>query len=326
MTAPPPVVFCFAGQGSQYYRMGAEFLESQPVFRHWMETGDALVRRHLGFSVLEEVYGADARPGRPFDRLEASHPAIFLVQYALAKLLIARGVRPDMLFGVSLGEFTAQTVAGMVPFETALMAVADQPALFVGHCPPGGMIAVLGAPSWHGRSAILSRHSDVAGINSDGHFVLAALAADLDPVEEELRRLDLPFQRLPVPFAFHSRFIAAAETPWRTAFAGQRRESPFWPVWSACLGGPTGPADSDLGWRIVRQTMNVRTAVDGIEERCTPLYVDLSPSGTLAALLRQQLGAQATARLLPVLSPFGGDGDRLARVLATLAASPPQPG
>jgi len=321
--SPLPVVFCFAGQGSQYYRMGAELLRSQPVFRQWMETGDTLLRPRLGFSVLEEIHGAQANPARPFDRLEASHPAIFLVQYALAKTLTAEGVRPDMLFGISLGEFTAQVVAGMVPFEAALTAVADQPALFTRHCPPGGMIGVLGSPSWHSRSAILARHSELAGINADNHFVLSALAEDLDAVEEELRRLDLPFQRLPVPFAFHSRHIAAAEQPWREAFTVQRRESPFWPVWSACLEGQTGPADPDLGWRIVRQTMNVQATIRRIEERGPALYVDLSPSGTLAALLRQQLGPQATPRLLSVMSPFGGDNDRLARTLAALRGPAP---
>lgn len=317
-TAPPPVVFCFAGQGSQYYRMGASLLEDQPVFRQWMEAGDALVRHHHGFSLLDEIYGAAADPGRPFDRLAASHPALFLVQYALAKVLIAHGVRPTLLFGVSLGESVAHAVAGMLSFDTALAAVADHPALFTRHCPPGGMVAVLGPPSVHARSAVLARCTELAGINSDRHFVLAALAADLDPVEAELRRLDLPFQRLPVPFAFHSRFVAAAEQPWRARFAGLRRETPFWPVWSACLGGPTGPADPDLGWRIVRQTMNVQATVRALEQNGPALYVDLSPSGTLAALLRQQLGAAAAPRLLSVLSPFGGDADRLGRVLSAL--------
>ena len=92
-------------------------------------------------------------------------------------------------------------------------------------------------------------------------------------------------------------------------------------MWSACLEGQTGPADPDLGWRIVRQTMNVQATIRKIEERGPALYVDLSPSGTLAALLRQQLGPQATPRLLSVMSPFGGDSDRLARTLAALRAS-----
>lgn len=313
-----PVIFCFAGQGSQYYRMGAALMDSQPLFRQWMEAGDAQVRQSLGFSLLERLYGPDAQPSRPFDQLEASHPAIFLVQYALAKVMVGQGIRPDLLLGVSLGEFVAQCVAGMLPFATALDCVSRQPALFAATCPPGGMVAVLAPPRLFDDSPILAERAERVGVNSDGHFVLAALHADLDAVEAELRRLDVPFQRLPVPFAFHSRFVAPAEQSWRDAFADIRRDSPFWPVWSACAMGPVGPADNELGWRVVRQPMNVQATVARLEAQGGAVYVDLSPSGTLAALLRQALPAGSPSRLLSVLSPFGADLDRLEKTLAAL--------
>lgn len=312
-----PVVFCFAGQGSQYFGMAADLMAEDAVFRHWMEAGDAIVAQRHGFSVLAEIYGNGARPGAAFDRMEASHPAIFLVQYALAKVFQQDRLRPDMLLGVSLGEFTAQTVAGMMSFEAALCAVADQPALFRRTCRAGGMVAVLGSPDLH-SIPLLAACSEVAGINSDTHFVLSALADDLPAIEAELKTCDVPFLRLPVPFAFHSRFVDAAETAWRDAFAQQRRETPFWPVWSCCTGGPIGPATPDLPWRIVRQGMNVRQTLHTLERRGGAVYVDLSPSGTLAALFRQCLDGKSPSRVLPVLSAFGGNMDRLRKTMETL--------
>ncbi len=293
-------------------------MESEPLFRQWMETGDDLVRQSMGFSLLERLYGPQALPGQPFDQLEASHPAIFLVQYAMAKVMIGHGIRPDLLLGVSLGEFTAQAVAGMMPFATALGAVCQQPALFFRTCPAGGMIAVLASPDLWTASPTLSAKSELAGINSDSHFVLAALHADLGEIEDELRRLAVPFQRLPVPFAFHSRFVAPAEQAWRESFGGMARDTPFWPVWSACDIGPIGPADADQGWRIVRQGMKVQETIAKLEAKGGAVYVDLSPSGTLAALLRQGLPPGSTSRLLSVLSPFGGDRERLNKTLTTL--------
>lgn len=329
MSLPPhPVVFCFAGQGSQYFRMGADLMESEPLFRQWMQAGDDRIRRSMGFSLLDRLYGPQAVPGQPFDQLEASHPAIFLVQYALAKVMAGHGIRPDLLLGVSLGEFTAQAVAGMVSFATALDAVCQQPALFFRTCPPGGMIAVLASPELHAASPTLAAKSELAGINSDTHFVLAALHPDLPEIEDELRRHDVPFQRLPVPFAFHSRFVAPAEQTWRETFGGLRRDTPFWPVWSACDCGPIGPADAELGWRIVRQGMKVQETIAKLESQGGAVYVDLSPSGTLAALLRQGLPPGSTSRLLSVLSPFGGDRERLRKTLSVLrplapTATPP---
>lgn len=313
-----PVIFCFAGQGSQYFGMAADLLAEDAVFRHWMQAGDAIVARRHGFSVLDEIHGGGRQAGLPFDRIEVSHPAIFLVQYALAKALQQRGVRPDMLLGVSLGEFVAQSVAGMMSFETALTAVADQPALFVRHCPPGGMVAVLAPPALHGDVPALAHRSELAGITSRHHFILSALAGDLAAVEAELRAREVAFQRLPVPFAFHSRFVDSAEAACRDAFAGLRRETPFWPVWSCCTGGPIGPATPDLSWRIVRQPMRVRHSLETLEARGGAIYVDLSPSGTLAAVFRQGLAQNSPSRLLSVLSPFGGDMARLDKTMAAL--------
>lgn len=288
------------------------------VFSHWMRQGDAFVAQRHGFSVLREIYGEDRRIGMAFDHLESSHPALFLVQYALAKALQQRHLRPDILLGVSLGEFTAQAVAGMVSFETALGAVSDQPALFHRFCPPGGMVSVLAPSALHAESRLLSERSELAGVNSDGHFVLAALADDLPAIEAELKIHNVAFQRLAVPYAFHSRFIDEAEQPFKQAFSQMKVESPFWPIWSACTGAMTGPETTDLPWRIVRENMNVRTVFAAIEAQGGAIYVDLSPSGTLAAIFRQLMRSGSPSRIVPLLSPFGGNLDRIQKAVAAL--------
>lgn len=322
--APPPLplAFCFSGQGAQYYQMAKDLMADDAVFRHWMQQGDALVARRCGFSVLREIYCEDHRIGMAFDRLEASHPALFLVQYALAKSLQHRQVRPDLLLGVSLGEFVAQSVAGMVSFETALATVSDQPALFRRHCPPGGLVSVLAPLDLYARSRLLSERSDLAGINSDGHFVLAALAEDLPAIEAELKIHDVAFQRLAVPYAFHSRFIDAAEQPFKQAFSQTKGETPFWPIWSACAGAETGPQTPDFTWRIVRESMKVRDVFAAIEAQGGAVYVDLSPSGTLAAIFRQLMRGGSPSRIAPLLSPFGGNVDRIQKAIASLQSAP----
>ncbi len=309
-----PVVFCFAGQGAQYFRMAADLYEQEPVFRDWMRIGDALLRERFGYSLITEIYGPDRRIGDPFDRLAVSHPALFLVQYAAARAVMQRGLRPDLLLGVSLGEFVAMCVAGMMPFEEALLHVADQPARFEASCPPGGMIAVLAPPALQQETPVLAQNSEIAGISSDGHFVLSAPAAALAPIEAELRARAVAFQRLPVGFAFHSHWIDPAAESCRAASAGLRFDPPFWPCWSSCLGGPLDPAalPPDFLWRIVRAPMDLSGCFTALEETGGARYVDLSPSGTLAALARQNMAATSASQTLPLLSPFGGNMKRLA--------------
>jgi bacillaene synthase trans-acting acyltransferase len=317
-----PRVFCFAGQGSQYHHMAAALFREHAVFRQWMLIGDEVVRARHGVSVVDAIYDPARRLADPFDRLEATHPAIFLVQYALAKLLLHHGLRPDRLFGISLGEITAMTLAGMASFEAVLGGVAEQPAVFRRTCAPGGMIAVLGSLALHGALPALREGSEIAGINADEHFVLAAPAAALDPAEAALREREIACQRLPVPFAFHSRWVEPAAAASGGLFAFSSR-APQWPCWSACLAAPVSQDDvadaADLPWRIVRQPMQVRATVQAMEAAGGAIYIDLSPSGTLAAILPQVIRPESPSRALPILSPFGDSLQRLCRVLELAA-------
>lgn len=312
-----PLVFCFAGQGSQYYHMAADLLAEEPVFRQWMDIGDAIVRDRHAFSPLAEIHASGRRASEPFDRLEHTHPAIFMTQFAMAKLLQHKGLRPDMLLGVSLGEFAAMSVAGMVPFETALAAVARQPRLFLESCAPGALIAVLGPPSLRESEPRLGTLSELTGINAERHHVLAMPGENVAEVETILTRLDAPFQRLPVPFAFHSSWIEPARAAVIADAASERLESPFWPVWSACLGAPVQPGVADLAWRIVREPMRLGATVAAIEAQGGAHYIDLSATGSLAAIIRQDLGEASRSRISAVLSPFGGNLRRLAKLLET---------
>lgn len=312
-----PLVFCFAGQGSQYHQMAAELHASNPTFRHWMARGDEAVRARHGFSVIEAIYGAGRRPSEPFDRLEATNPAVFLVQYALARTVMEAGVTPDALLGVSLGEVVGMSLAGMLSFEEALQLVCDQPAVYRRSCLPGGMTAVLGAPE-------LQRELDpagcaLAGVSGRRHFLIAGPEAGLAAAEAELLRRDLPFQRLPVPFAFHSPWIEPAAAGFR-ALLPETLRTPRWPCWSCCLATPAGPEVEDLFWRIVREPIRLEDTVRALEARGGAVYLDLSPSGTLATVLRMSLGAGAGERALQVLSPFAGAGSGLERALEALAA------
>lgn len=134
----PPVIFCFAGQGPQYRKMGEALFQDRAVFRRWIEIGDKIVRARSGVSVIESLYGPHHSVSDPFDQLEETHPALFLVQYALAKTLSHHGVQADAYLGMSLGELVAMTLSGMVTFEVATTIVADQARAFSRNCAPGG--------------------------------------------------------------------------------------------------------------------------------------------------------------------------------------------
>lgn len=297
--------------------MAAALRDASPVFEQWMEIGDQILRNTQGFSPLEIIYDSGRSLSDPFDHLEHSHPALFMTQFAAAKLLQGKGIRPDLLVGVSLGEFVAMSLAGMIPFETALKTLAQQPSVFRKTAPLGALIAILAPPGSRDGSPLLRETTEIAGINAGRHCVLACPASETDRVIDELRRLDIAFQRLPVPFAFHSRWIESARDDYLKSVSELRFETPFWPVWSSCLGRPLEKADGALLWRIVREPMQLRSTIAAIEAKGGANYIDLSPTGTFVAILRQELSERSPSEVTALMSPFGGDLKRLEGLVAT---------
>jgi bacillaene synthase trans-acting acyltransferase len=314
------VVFCFGGQGSQYHHMASDLLAEDAVFRRWMQEGDAILRDRFGLRVLDAVYDPQMRPSDPFERIAVTHPALFLVQYAIAKSVMAQGLEPDLMLGVSLGEFDAMSLSGMISFEDGLSAVAQLPERLQATCEPGAMIAVIAPAALHAELPQLAQRSEIAGIGSPKTFVLAVPEGEISGVEHILTERRVTFQRLPVPFAFHSRWIEPAVSACRELFARMNVSPGATPCWSSCAEGIVTARTPDPFWRTLREPMSVGSRISELEAQGGAIYVDLSPSGAIAALARQSLSKHnaegAASRLAPVMSPFGGNVNRVVSVLA----------
>lgn len=298
--------FLFSGQGAQYFQMGRSLYEDNATFRRWMDRMDAQVEQTLGASVLREIFGARSR-AEPFDALRLTHPAIFMVEYALARVVMELGVAPDYTLGASLGTLVALAVSGHLPMESALHLVLEQAQLIEEDCPPGGLIAVMADPRVYWTSPSLRSLSVVAGQNFASHFVLAMPEAHLRAVEELLRAADATHQRLTVRYPFHSPWM----DPVRDRLIRASHRHPLGtgsiPLVCCALSGVLAHPSSDYFWRVARDPIDFMRTIAKMEELGAFDYVDLSPSGTLATFLKYQLGKEPASRFVSVMSPFGGE-------------------
>ena len=199
------VAFMFSGGGAQHVNMGRDLQAVAPVFREELDRCLAIVRpahdiRTALFPNAADLDSAAALLEQPSWGL----PALFSVQYALARQWMAWGVRPSALIGHSMGEYTAACLAGVMSLEDALALVLLRGRLFE-TLPPGGM---LGVPL--PESEVRPRLGDalsIAAINAPSSCVVSG---PLDALAEFARRMeedDVECRRLHIAVAAHSPMI-----------------------------------------------------------------------------------------------------------------------
>ena len=304
-------VFMFSGQGSQYYHMGRELFEQLPTFRSWMLKMDDVVRRLCGVSVLGSIYDDSRAKSDVLDSLTITHPGIFMIEFALSQTLSAAGITPQLLIGASLGAYVAAAVAGCITYEDALTALVNQVVALERTCPRGAMIAVLASPDLH-QEPQLAKATAIAAVNCPEHFVLSAPREQLSSVERFLSSRGVAFQTLPVPYAFHSRWIDEAELPIREVMNRVSYRSACLPI--ACCANGLGAhrIDSEYFWSVARKPIRFMQLIGELESSAHYRYVDVGPSGSLASFLKYSLPVHSQSQVQTILSPFGNDLKRLA--------------
>ncbi|OLQ56914.1 acyltransferase [Bacillus licheniformis] len=299
-----PLVFMFSGQGSQYYHMGKELFKENTVFRQSMLEMDAIAARRIGTSIVEEIYHPAKRVSDPFDRILFSHPAIFMVEYSLYKVLEDRGIYPDYVLGSSLGEFTAAAVSGVSDPENVLDSILEQAIVIQNSCEKGKMLAILDKPQLLNDDPQLFGNSELISINYDSHFVISGEEENIKQLTEALKEKQILCQLLPVCYAFHSPLIDPAESGYAEFLRSISIQNPSIPLVSSLTGSRLFKMDKHFFWDAVRKPMRFREAIQYLETRHTCRFIDLGPSGTLAAFAKQLIQGDSANRCCSIMTPF----------------------
>ncbi|MFJ3977841.1 ACP S-malonyltransferase [Streptomyces sp. NPDC090021] len=299
-------VFLFAGQGSQYHGMGKWLYGADAAFREALDSLDATVRDVRGDSVIEAIHGAGRGPEHPMTQFSLTQPAIFMVEYALARMLRAHGFEPGAVLGASLGEIAAAAVAGAVDPDECLRSLLRQVDVFEAEGPRGGMLAVLADAGLADRDPALAG-AHVAAVNSPENFVLAGTAGVLDRIERHLHATGTLCQRLPVLFPFHSPLIDPVEGVFKDLIGDLAMKPATIPLISGTTGTTVRIPDPAHLWRVLREPFDLTLALGPLLERDDLLFLDLGPSGSMANLVRAALPEGSGSRVLPLLSPYARD-------------------
>jgi len=286
----PQVAFLFSGQGSQYLHMAAELYQSELVFRESVDACAEMLRPHLGDDLRNVIYpdtGAGPDAEARLTQTSWAQPALFVIEYSLARLWQHWGVKPQALAGHSIGEFVAACIADVFSLQDALDLVAARGRLMQS-MPPGTMLSVMLAENELAQQ--LPADVSIAAINAPGITVVSGTVDAIDAFQQRLEAQRIDCQRLHTSHAFHSQMME----PILEAFAEQVRRATLRPPQLPFLSNVTGDwitpaqATDPLYWAShIREPVRFLDNVQQLLAEPSRLLLEVGPGRVVASLANQ---------------------------------------
>ncbi|MEN1925277.1 non-ribosomal peptide synthetase/type I polyketide synthase [Luteimonas qiangzhengi] len=281
-----PVVFLFPGQGCQYAGMGRALYKREPAFREAFDACAEVLDAELGQDLRALVFGDDAEALLPTAIMQ---PAIFSIEYSLARWWMAQGLTPAAMVGHSVGEFVAATLAGVFELPDALRLVARRGRLMQAQ-PAGSMLSV--RQSRVGLLARLPEGLSMAAENAPGACVVSGPHDLVSSFQQQLEAEGVACRALRTSHAFHSSMMEPAVAPFRAEVEALSLHAPSIPIFSTATGDLLDAAQAvsaDYWARHLRDPVRFSAALARALEVVQPrALLEIGPRGTLTALSRQQ--------------------------------------
>ncbi|MCB1054044.1 MAG: acyltransferase domain-containing protein, partial [Acidobacteria bacterium] len=289
-TADRPVAFLFPGQGAQYPGMGRGLYEAGGVFRREIDRCADLAAEALGEDLRQLLFPAEGDETAAAERLRQTafaQPALFAVEYALARQWIEWGVEPEALLGHSVGMYAAACLAGIFELEAAVSLVVLRGRL-IQALPPGVMLSVsMDASDLEPR---IPEGLSLAAVNAPSLCVVSGPEAAVEAFADELVRDSVEHQWLHTSHAFHSAMMDPALDDFRAAVAAVPRSAPRRRVVSDMTGGWLTDAeavDPDYWTEHLRRAVRFDPALRTLREDGDPLFLEVGPGKTLSTFARR---------------------------------------
>jgi thioester reductase-like protein len=318
-TRDRPIAFMFPGLGDHYVAMALELYQTEVVFRESIDYCAEVLKSLLNVDIRDVLYphgmtapvepvvdrpapqqGIDFRallnraPGQAgaathkLNQTVFAQPALFVIEYALAQLWMAWGIRPQAVIGHSLGEYVAACVAGVLSIKDALLLVARR-AQMIQDLPTGALLSVL-LPE-EALLPLLGSHLSLAAINAPSVCVVAGPPEEINALERHLTQQGVASRRLQTTHAFHSTMMEPIVEPFTRLARTVTLKPPTIPYISNVTGTWLTPAqatDPAYWAQHLRQPVRFAAGVHELWKAAGGILLELGPGQSLGSLALQQ--------------------------------------
>lgn len=274
------VVFMFSGQGAQTLNMGRQLYFNQPLFRETFDDCAEQFTPLIGLDLRELIF-SDLEDGTRKSLLSETRytqPALFTIEYALARLWISLGVKPTAMIGHSIGEYTAATVAEMFSLPDAIALVARRAELMFSMA-AGAMLAVMSDEENTRR--FLPEGCEISVFNGPQATVVSGPQAALATMAAALAAAEIQSKLLDTSHAFHSASMQPAADEFLSFVKGISIRDAKIPIVSSKTGDKIHAMRSSAYWsEQIRQPVRFYQAVNSIAQDDYVL-LEVGPGRTL---------------------------------------------
>jgi acyl transferase domain-containing protein len=332
----PKAAFLFTGQGSQYVNMLKHLRETEPIVAGVFEEADRVMEPLLGKPLSRCIYldesdeAALATAEEGLKQTAITQPAVLAIEIALARMIGAYGITPDMVIGHSLGEYGALVMAGAMSFEEALRAVSARGNEMT-RCAleDNGMMAAVFGPIDKIEKILgaIDEYVVIANINSTREAVIGGSTTGVEKAMAALREAGFVARALQVSHAFHTKIVAPAGDSLEKVLSSMTLRPPAIPIVANVTGEfyPMGPGVvpemiSLLGRQVYSPVQFIK-GLNTLYDAGARLFVEMGPKRILYGFVEDVLGGREDVVSLFTNHPRIGEAASLNLALCGLYAA-----
>jgi polyketide synthase 12 len=294
-------VLVFPGQGSQWAGMGAELLESSPVFAARIAACERALAPYVDWSLTGVLRG----DGAELSRVDVVQPVLWAVMVSLAAVWASYGVRPAAVVGHSQGEIAAACVAGVLSLEDGARVVALR-SRALRKLAGGGAMASLGVSAERVTELLGVHGADVvvAAVNGPSSTIVSGPPGQVTAVVAAAEQAGHRARTIDVDYASHSPQVERISDELVELLAGVRPSEAEAAFYSTVTGGQLDAAALDTAYwvRNLREPVRFAASVQTLLDDGYRLFVEASPHPVLTMGMSETFEvAEVAAATVPTL-------------------------